>query len=293
MSLSARHTVLCLLAIASCIFKVDAQNPEAYRIYNSKGKQVDFGMVADKLAKNDVVFFGELHNNPICHWLQFELTQALQGRVDTLVLGAEMLECDDQLVVDEYLQGFIPLKHLEKEAKLWPNFRTDYLPLLDLAKEDTLRFIATNVPRRYASLVSKKGMSSLDSLSEGAKAILPPLPYTVTIQDAGYIEMRAMMGFHGGGVGVDDMIAAQALKDYTMAWNIFRHLPEEGLFLHFNGSFHSQKFAGIYNYLKARNKRLKIAVIATVESEDLGFKEEWKELGDYILVTPESMTKTH
>jgi uncharacterized iron-regulated protein len=65
------------------------------------------------------------------------------------------------------------------------------------------------------------------------------------------------------------------------------------LFLHFNGSFHSQKFSGILAYLKAAEPKLKIGVISSVSSDYLEWNEEWEGLGTYILVVPEEMTKTH
>ena len=65
------------------------------------------------------------------------------------------------------------------------------------------------------------------------------------------------------------------------------------LFVHFNGSFHSQKFSGINTYLKKLDPLLKVGVIASTESETLAFQDDWKELGDFIIVTHTSMTKTH
>ncbi len=38
------------------------------------------------------------------------------------MLGAEMLEADNQLIVDEYLAGLIEHEHLAKEAKVWDNY---------------------------------------------------------------------------------------------------------------------------------------------------------------------------
>ncbi len=272
-----------------------AQELRAYAVYNSKGKQVDFGTMSEKLLKADVVLFGELHNNPICHWLQLEFSKVALESDKPIAFGAEMFERDDQLVLDEYLSETVPLKFLTQDAKTWPNFETDYLPLLDLARDAQRPFIATNVPRRYASLVSKKRKEALDSLSAEAKQMIAPLPFEVTINDPGYIDMREMMGLHNMGTGIDALIEAQALKDYTMSWNIFTNLPSDGLFIHFNGSFHSQNFGGIYNYLKALDKKLKVSVIATVEAEgtDLAFDEEWKGLGDFVIVVSGDMTKTH
>ena len=39
------------------------------------------------LAKRDIILFGELHNNPISHWLQYEVTADL-NKTRELILGA-------------------------------------------------------------------------------------------------------------------------------------------------------------------------------------------------------------
>ncbi len=265
---------------------------QAFKIYRQNGKEASIKEMADVLTKMDVIMFGEMHNNPIDHWLQIELVKYLAKKND-LILGAEMFERDDQLVLNEYLSGTIKLDHLKKEAKLWPNYDTDYSPLVEFAKENHVEFIATNVPRRYASLVSREGQLALDSLSDEAKRLLPPLPYSVDSNDLGYIDMREMMSGHGHGMSIDYLIEAQALKDYSMASSIAQNLKGDVIFVHFNGSFHSQKFAGINTYLKKLKPNTSIGVIASLESDDLIFNDEWKELGDFIIVTNSIMTKTH
>ena len=47
--------------------------------------------------------------------------------------------------------------NFREEAKLWPNYNTDYAPILEFAKKNELDFIATNIPRRYASMVARNG----------------------------------------------------------------------------------------------------------------------------------------
>ena len=64
-----------------------------YQIFNKEKQEVSFEEMAQSLSEYDVVFFGELHNNPIAHWLQYELTNKffdLKGK--ELILGAEMFE---------------------------------------------------------------------------------------------------------------------------------------------------------------------------------------------------------
>lgn len=285
--------LIVIAASLSFVHQGKAQGElEAYKIYSQNGKEASFEALATTLAKNDVILFGEMHNNPIDHWLQLELIKRL-NKTESLTLGAEMFERDDQLVMVEYLSGKIKLEHFKKEAKLWPNYDTDYAPLVEFAKENKLDFIATNVPRRYASLAAREGLGALDSLMPDANNYLPKLPFDIDSNDQGYKDMRDMMGDHGHGMNVENLIAAQALKDYTMASAIVRHLEDEGLFVHFNGSFHSQKFAGINTYLRKLKPKISVGVIASTESDDLLFRDEWKELGDFIIVTNSSMTKTH
>lgn len=89
----------------------------AYRIYNAQGKTVKFKNLVKDALEADIVFFGELHNNPICHWLQLELTKSLYAeKGNNLILGAEMFEADNQLLLDEYLSGKISMKSFEQEA---------------------------------------------------------------------------------------------------------------------------------------------------------------------------------
>jgi uncharacterized iron-regulated protein len=271
---------------------VQGQELESYRIYDAKGKQVDFGSMNTGLDKADVILFGEMHNNPIIHWLQLELSKARLDGTD-LVLGAEWFESDNQVVLDEYLDGFITHDHLKKEAKIWPNYNTDYRPIIDFAKSNNLDFIATNIPRRYASLVSKQGPQALDSLTQDSKSLLSTLPYVVTKNDDGYERMRSMMGAHSHGMNIDYLIAAQALKDYTMAEHIVSNRTKNQQFIHFNGTFHSQGHDGIANYLLMKDKKLKVFVIATVEADTLEWNDEWNGYGDFLIVTPTTMTKTH
>src|ERR1700757_1445729 len=139
---------------------------DAYVLYDSKGKKTDYTQMLAEAKKADIILFGELHDNPICHWLQWELTQDLYTeKKEKLVLGAEMFEADDQVVIDEYLKGRLSEKTFKDEVKLWNNFATDYKPLLDFAKTNKLKFVAANIPRRYANLVYNRGLASLDSLT--------------------------------------------------------------------------------------------------------------------------------
>ena len=156
--------VLLLLLFVFTAFKT---NKPAWMLFNEKGKKVKYDKMLGQVKDADIVLFGELHNNAIAHWLQLELTKDLYNLKDSnLVLGAEMFETDNQLILDEYVGGLISQTRFEAEARLWNNYKTDYKPLVEFARKNNLRFVATNVPRRYASLVNSKGFEGLEELSD-------------------------------------------------------------------------------------------------------------------------------
>lgn len=91
-----------------------------------------------------------------------------------------MIETDNQQALNQYLKGEITQKGLDTLARLWNNHKTDYKPLVDFAKNNRTPFIATNVPRRYASMVFREGFEALNSLPSNEKSGLLPYPYLMT-----------------------------------------------------------------------------------------------------------------
>jgi len=270
-------------------FSLFAQDKPSHVIYNAKGKKVTYAKMLKSLAENDIVLFGELHNNPIAHWLQLEVTMDLDESRN-LILGAEMIEADNQNELNAYLKGEIDYKEFDSLARLWPNYKTDYAPLVNYAKENKLTFVASNIPRRYASMVYKKGFEVLDTLSEEEKSWIAPLPIPFDIDLPTYQSILKMMGEHG----TPELVKAQAMKDATMAYFILKNYTTGSLFIHYNGAFHSNKYEGILWYLKRDQPDLKYVTLSTVSQEDLGkLLEENIGLADFIIVVDEDMTTTY
>ena len=266
-----------------------AQDKKAYQIFDKKGKKSSYEKVLKAAEKSDVVLFGEYHDNSVVHWLQLEFTKDLAQKKD-LVLGAEMLEADNQKQLDQYLNGEINQKQLDSSARLWKNYKTDYKPLVDFAKDKKINFIATNVPRRYASLVFKKDLVALDSLSALEKSWIAPLPIEFDINLPGYKGMMSMQGGHAG----EKMPKAQAIKDATMAYFINKNRKENSIFVHYNGTYHSDNYEGINWYLKKLDADIQIVTIAMVEQKDITKLEaEHYNKADFILVIDEDVTKTY
>jgi uncharacterized iron-regulated protein len=277
--------IVCFFLIG---FVLGQQKP-AYILYNSKGKKVGYDKMIRLLAEKDIVLFGEFHNNAIAHWLQLEVTTSLKEKRE-LVLGAEMFEQDNQEALDLYLQGKIKPKGLDSMARLWKNYPTDYAPLVNFAKEKHIAFGATNVPRKYASMIAKGGFEALDTISAKEKKWIAPLPIAYDAELPGYKKMIEMMGGHGG----SNLPKAQAIKDATMAHFILQYYTPGSLFLHFNGSYHSDNYEGILWYLKNKQPALKYATITTVSQKNINaLLTENKGRADFIICVDENMTNTY
>ncbi|GAA4067197.1 hypothetical protein GCM10022389_10210 [Flavobacterium cheonanense] len=271
------------------IIVLHAQDKKSYQLFDKNGKKVSYDKLLKASLKTQVVLFGEYHNNSVSHWLQLELTKDVAAKTP-VVLGAEMIEADNQTQLNQYLKGEIDQKKLDSTARLWKNYPTDYKPLVDFAKENNFDFIATNIPRRYASMVSKKGFEALETLTPEEKTWIAPQPIPYDASLPGYVEMMKMMGDHTS----PNMPKAQASKDATMAYFINKNLKANSVFIHYNGTFHSDNFDGINWYLKTYNPSIEIVTISTVEQKDISkLEKENHNKADFILVIDEDVTKSY
>jgi len=284
---------ILLLSIALTVFLSMKSDKPAYKLFTEKGSVTSYKSLIKDASEADIVFFGELHDNPICHWLEYEITADLYAaKGKDLILGAEMFEADNQLIVNEYLSGLIKEKNFEAEARLWPNYKTDYKRLLNFARDSSLAFIATNIPRRYAAMVNKSGFEVLNTLEKEALQFIAPLPVVYDSTLACYAEMAKMMGDAPTHVTMN-IAKAQAMKDATMAHFIYKNYEKGKTFLHFNGTYHSDRFQSILWYLQKMDPSLKIVTISSVEQDDVDeLSKESEGLGNYILVIPTSMSKS-
>jgi uncharacterized iron-regulated protein len=275
--------------LISLTWAINAQDLQNYQLFDKNGKKTTYKKLVKASEKSQIILFGEVHNIPICHWMQLKLAQDLKQKRD-LVLGAEMLEADNQTPLNQYLNGEIDQKAFDTLARLWINYKTDYKPLVDFAKDNKLKFIATNIPRRYASMVFKKDFDGLKELTKQELSWIAPLPMPFDINLPGYKNMLSMMGGHAG----EKMPKAQAIKDATMAHFILKNHEPNQVFLHFNGTYHSDNYEGISWYLNHYQKGLSILTIATVEQKDVKkLDKEHYNKADFILVVDEQMTKTY
>ncbi|MBE0655678.1 MAG: ChaN family lipoprotein, partial [Bacteroidales bacterium] len=209
-----------------------------------------------------------------------------------VIAGAEMFETDNQLILDEYFAGRFDDKRFEEDARLWNNYATDYKPFLLAAKDQQIPFIATNIPRRYANMVSKGGFESLNGLSDEAKSYIAPLPVPYDPEVPAYKKMKDMNMGHG--MSTDNFPKAQAIKDATMAHFILKNFEDGVHFVHLNGAYHSDNRDGILWYLAQYRKGLNIKTITTVLQDNIDkLDDSNNDKADFIIVVPSDMIRTY
>jgi len=282
-----RNFIILLISFIS--ISATAQDKQPYQLFNAEGKKTSFKKLVKKAKDYDVVLFGELHNNAISHWLQYELIADLSKK-EKLVLGFEMLERDQAEVLQRYMNGEIDQKKLDSLAKMWNNYKTDYKPLVDFGKENRFPVVATNIPRYLANKVFKGGFEALANSPQQEKNWMAPLPIPYDATLPCYVEMMQMMGGHGG----ENLPKAQAIKDATMAHFIIQHLNNKSVFVHFNGAYHSNNYEGTYWYLKKYKPELKVLTISTESVKEIKkFDKDFTKKADFIIQVDENMTNTY
>lgn len=280
---------LCLVFAITLSLYTLGQEKKAFQVFTRSGQEADYKDILKAAKKADVVLFGEFHNDAIAHWLQLELIKDLKEE-KTITIGAEMLEADNQQVVNQYLKGEINQKQLDTLARLWGNYKTDYKPIVDFAKEKGISVVATNIPRKFANMVYKSGFDVLNSLSSQEKTWIAPLPILFNPELPSYKKMQTEMKEHGG----ENLPKAQAIKDATMAHFILNNIKKETTFIHLNGCYHSDYYEGIYWYLIQKNKDLKIITISVANQKNvMSYEKENINKADYVIAIDEDITKTH
>lgn len=245
----------------------------------NSGKVLNAAQLAQKLKKYDVVFFGEYHDQAEIHTAELELLQAMykvQGH--KLSLSMEMFEADNQEKLDTYLAGAMSEEDFLANSRPWPNYRTDYAPLVKVAYDNGLPVVAANVPRFLAAHVAKNG-GSTDGIDAKYTKWLPKHTYAPegAYKDKFYGQMNSPEApMKIPPVRLAAVYAAQCLKDDKMAESIaaFTDIFPAFQLLHVNGCFHSDAHLGTVQKLEALRPKLKVAVITPMERKQAGNKAD-------------------
>jgi uncharacterized iron-regulated protein len=296
-----RKISLLLIAILFMNISAFTQISESnYRIYDATGNTASIAQIFEAAGKSDVVFLGENHDDSVAHFLQAEILKNLQASnagKRNVALSLEMFERDVQIVLDEYLKDLITEKKFLDDSRPWNNYKTDYRPLVEYAKQNKLPVIAANAPRRYINMVSRGGRETLEKLSPEAKRWLSPLPYAQPSEQYAKKFTALMGGTSSMNHGVSKILDSQALWDATMAFSISEFLKKQknALVVHLNGSFHTENRLGTAEQLLKLNPKSKILVVTMRYEEDFTKfdKAKHENLGDFVILTDSKTPRSY
>lgn len=263
-----------------------------FRAFDAKGAPVTVADIVSAAGAADAVFFGEQHDDPVAHAIQAELFRRVYAGYGTnrkITLSLEMFERDVQVILNEYLNSQITEKHFLDASRPWGNYKTDYRPLVEFAKERRLEVIAANAPRRYVNMVSRGGRDTLKGLSKEALAWLPKLPYAEP-SPAYSAKFKALMGPSAEAqMGLDRILASQSLWDASMADSVAKALKKNkrALVIHLNGGFHTEGRLGTVEHLTRYRAKARVIVVTMLSSEDIGKFDPSKHAGagDFVILT--------
>lgn len=261
-----RH-LLAFLLVLLLASPVLAQEVPEHRIWASRSASwIGLPELLKALGAADVVFVGENHEQPDGHRLELALLQGLHRERAELAVGLEMFERDVQPLLDAYMAGSQGLPELLAGSRPWKRYETDYHPLVDYARENGLPLVGTNAPRSLASQVAKGGLGALEAMPVHvrrlfARSVSAPIDaYYQRFTESPHAAPEVMLRYY----------EAQCLKDDTMAESVADFLESRPrLFVHFNGSFHSDYGLGTVARLRSRSPRSQILTVSLLPVEDV------------------------
>ena len=263
----------------------------AFRVYRGDGRPASIAAIVDQMDLVSVVFVGEQHDDSIGHRVEALLLSEGLRRPESrpVVLSLEMFERDVQGVVDEYVGGLINEPNFLASARPWPEYRTAYRPLVELARAKRLHVIAANAPRRYVNLVAREGMAALDRLTPDALRSLPPRPFPDA--SAAY---RVRFDSVTSGSGDHDGMPSHAF-DGQWLWDVsmgsalagaLADLPD-ALVIHYTGGFHVERRLGTVEALLHDRPATTSLVVTIIRAHDPADFDPAKHAGlaDFVVLT--------
>jgi uncharacterized iron-regulated protein len=260
----------------------------------STGRQVRWRDLPGRLATADAIFLGEEHNDPETHRAEASLLEAIHKKVgDRLTLAMEMFERDGQAALSDYLAGKADEAALKKAVRLWPNYATDYRPMVEYAKANRVPVLASNAPQRIVRRVGQEGLGTvLASLPSEDKSLVAAYVNAPAGDSYAGRFSRIIGEGHGEGKEMDTAMVqrfyeAQCLRDDTMAETVARALHDGRTVLHVNGSFHSDAGLGTAaRVLWRRPLGTRLAVVKIVAYNDKPDPKPLQDEADYLVFVP-------
>ncbi|MEF3020471.1 ChaN family lipoprotein [Vibrio mimicus] len=234
-----------------------------YQLATPKGERISIQNLPADIENADVILIGEWHTHAGIHRFQTDLLKQMVENGHPMALSMEQFARDAQPVLDEYLAGEIGEQYLIQKANAWPNYESDYRPLVEFAKDQQLPIIAANAPKPIVRCIGRVGIDYIERLTPDQRQWIAA---EINTQDSPYKSTFMASMHHGNPAQNENQFAAQITWDETMAESIVHYLrtnPERKV-LHIAGMFHTQQGLGTAASILRRNPNLKVVIITPV-----------------------------
>lgn len=235
-----------------------------YQLSSDRQDPLTLEQAIARVADADIILVGELHTHPAIHLLQSRLLAGLNDSAAQtrrqLILSMEQFSRADQATLDAYLAGRIGEAALIREGHAWPNYQSNYRPLVEFAKTHRLPVIAANAPKPLVSCVGQEGPEWLDKLPANRRS---QLARELTLGSDTYRQKFMASMHHGDADSNARRFAAQTSWDDTMAESMVDYLASHPgrQIMHIAGNFHVEGGLGLASRIASRNPALKVALI--------------------------------
>lgn len=235
-----------------------------YQLLSPTGSPLSLTALPQEIIDADVILVGEWHTHAGVHRFQTDLFKQLSATNPELALSMEQFSRNKQTVVNDYLTGKIGEQTLMSDANAWPNYESDYRPLIELAKAEERDVIAANAPKPIVKCIGQQGISYLDKLDVDEKSWLAK---NIDLSDSPYKSKFLSSMHHGDEEQTQKQFAAQMTWDATMAESIVNYLRDHpnAQVMHIAGKFHIENGLGTAAQILELNPTLNVVVISPIE----------------------------
>ncbi len=247
------------------------------------GKILSFEELIAQLETRDLVFIGEVHDNPEHHLIQVQILQALMARHGPVTVAMEFFQRPQQVIIDRYIMGESSESEFLKEVnwkKQWSFDYSLYRPLILTVKERKGKLLAINAPNDIVRKVARSGLKGLDPDERSL------LAKNIDLNNEGhraYLQDVFNNEAHGHLTNFDFFYEAQCVWEDTMAQNIAGSLEgTDEILIALTGNGHIINKFGIPDRTAARIPADMVTVLLTPIDDGLTLA---RKSADYVWLT--------
>lgn len=250
------------------------------------GKAVTFDELIEHISSVDLIFLGEVHDNPEHHLVQIQVLQALSASCSRVDLAMEVFQKPLQDSIDGYVQGEMSedefLDAIDWKTS-WGYAYHFYRPLLLWARENANRILAVNAPVEIVRKVAREGLEGL--APEERESIAAEIDLDQSAHRR-YLRRAYEQHRHDELDSFDSFYEAQCVWEETMADNISAYMKDgKNKLVVIAGNGHLVNKYGVPDRTLRRLPRSMTTILPyPVRGQEIIEKG----FADYLWLTPES-----